>query len=232
MSNDLNKHVIRVFVDDKNKFGNPVGVVLDEDKKITAQDRQQMATELGYSESVFINSLKSGNVSIFNPREEVSFAGHALVGTAWLINKISRTPFDSLACAGGLVPTWQAAGCTWIRAGLAMLPPWQYEQRQNSAEVDRLTSAEASSKTHTFIWAWLDESRGLVRARTFAPDWGIPEDEANGSGSMTLAAALGRSLEIRHGRGSIIYAKPWGSDFVDLGGRAAEDRPTQPARRK
>jgi len=225
MDGDLKIHVVRVFVDQNGKFGNPVGIILDEGKKLDNNQRRQIATRLGYSESVFINSLATGNVSIFNPLEEISFAGHALVGTAWLTNKIAGKPLDSLECAGGLVKTWPEADCTWIRASLAMLPPWHYEQMKNPAEVDRLSSATTSSKSHTFMWAWLDENRGLVRARTFAPDWGIPEDEANGSGSMLLAASLGRRLKIRHGRGSVIYAQPRGPDFVDLGGRAAEDRP-------
>ena len=64
--------------------------------------------------------------------------------------------------------------------------------------------------------------KGLIRARTFAPDWGIPDDEANGSGAMKLAATLERSIEIIHGKGSVIYAKPWKADFADLGGRVTE----------
>lgn len=219
MNTDLNIHTVRVFVDQNGKFGNPVGIILDEGNKIDKKERQRIVTKLGYSESVFINNLNSGNVSIFNPQKEVSFAGYAMVGTAWLINKIRNKPIDSLTCGGGSIKIWRDNDKTWIRANLKMMPDWKYEQIKNAAEVESLSSKETLSKKHTFLWAWIDEKKGLVRARTFALDWGIPEDEANGSGSMKLAATLGRSLEIFHGKGSIIYVKPWKLDFCDLGGR-------------
>ncbi|MDP1721835.1 MAG: PhzF family phenazine biosynthesis protein [Candidatus Gottesmanbacteria bacterium] len=205
-----------------NKFGNPVGVILDEGNQIDTKERQRIATQLGFSESVFINNLRTGKVSIFNPREEVPFAGHAMVGTAWFINKTRNPSLDCLTCAGSVIKTWRDMEFTWIRANLDMMPPWQYEQLKNATEVEHFSSKIALSKKHTFVWAWIDERKGLIRARTFAPDWGTPEDEGNGSGSMKLAATLGRSIEIMHGKGSIIYAKPWESDFADVGGRVKE----------
>ncbi len=222
MSNGIKIHTLRVFVNQDNKFGNPVGVILDEGNGIDTKERQRIATQLGYSESVFINNLDAGNVSIFDPRDEISFAGHAMVGTAWFINKTRNPPLDCLTCAGGVIETWRENNKTWIRAGLSMMPAWQYEQLSDVTEVESIALQTALSKKHTFVWTWIDEHRGLIRARTFAPDWGIPEDEANGSGSMKLAATLGRSIEIMHGKGSIIYAKPWESDFADLGGRLEE----------
>lgn len=222
MSNGIKVHTLRVFVDEDGKFGNPVGVILDEGKEIDSKERQRIATKLGYSESVFINDFNTGNVSIFNPQEEVAFAGHAMMGTAWFINKTRNSPLDSLTCSGGSIKTWRDKDKTWIRASLVMMPAWKYEQRKDATEVERLLPPVTLSKEHTFVWAWVDENRGLIRARTFAPDWGIPEDEANGSGSMKLAVTLGRSIEIMHGKGSIIYAMPWLTDFADLGGRVVE----------
>lgn len=52
--------------------------------------------------------------------------------------------------------------------------------------------------------------------------FGIPEDEANGSGSMRLAATLGRKLTIHHGIGSVIYARPSTPGFAEVGGMVAE----------
>ena len=40
------------------------------------------------------------------------------------------------------------------------------------------------------VRAWLDESKGLIRARTFADRIGMPEVQGNGSGSMNLAGQL------------------------------------------
>ncbi|MEK7543420.1 MAG: PhzF family phenazine biosynthesis protein [Patescibacteria group bacterium] len=223
MANHLNIHTLRVFVNQVGKFGNSVGIIQDEGKKIVLNDRQRIATDLGYSESVFINDVSVGSVSIFNPRSEVPFAGHAMVGAAWFMNKTGDKPIDSLVCEGGTIKTWMDDGKTWIRAALTTLPAWKYVQRKNPIEVERLSESETKTIKHSLIWAWIDEHRGLIRARTFAPDWGIPEDEANGSGSMRLAAILGRTIEIFHGKGSIIYAKPLQSDFADLGGRVIED---------
>ncbi len=223
MNNGIKIHTLRVFVDEQGNFGNPVGVILDEGNRIDKKERQRITTELGFSESVFINNLDTGNVSIFNPRKEVPFAGHAMVGTAWFINKTRNPPLDSLTCLGGFIKTWRDNDKTWIRAALSMMPEWNYEQQKNVTDVAHLSPQIALSKKHIFVWAWVDENRGLIRARTFARDWGIPEDEANGSGSMRLAATLGRNIEIRHGKGSIIHAKPWKSDFADLGGRVKED---------
>lgn len=219
MNTGIKVYTLRVFVNGDGKFGNPVGVILDEGEKIDSKERQRIATRLGFSESVFINKLETGNVSIFNPQIEVPFAGHAMLGTAWFISKLRNHPIDSLKCSGGSIKTWREKDQTWIRASLTMLPPWQYEQLKNAVEVENLPPIATLSMVHTFVWAWLDEKKGLVRARTFASDWGIPEDEANGSGSMKLAATLGRSIEVIHGKGSIIYAKPWKSDFADVGGR-------------
>jgi predicted PhzF superfamily epimerase YddE/YHI9 len=222
MNTEPKIHTIRVFVDEHDKFGNPVGVIVDTEKKIEVVERQRIATRLGYSESVFINTLIPATVSIFNPIRERPFAGHAILGTAWFINNISTQPIDSLTCLGGEIKTWTVDDKTWIRASLTMMPPWNYEQLKNASEVEQFPPEAQSSRKHTYVWAWINKSKGLVRARTFAPDWGIPEDEANGSGSMKLASTLGRNLKIIHGKGSIIYTKPWGNDLIDLGGLATE----------
>jgi predicted PhzF superfamily epimerase YddE/YHI9 len=107
---------------------------------------------------------------------------------------------------------------TWIKASLAGTPPWKHEQLTSVNLVENFEE----TREHTVIWAWLDENKGIVRARTFAPDWGIPEDEANGSGSMQLAAMLGKRLEIHHGKGSIIYAYPLENNSTTVGGRVKE----------
>lgn len=215
MNKDVKIYVLNVFTNKDGKFGNPVGIVLDEKQEFNPKDRQKMATNLGFSESVFINNLSTGDVSIFNPKKEVKFAGHALVGTAHFIRNVLRKPIDSLNCKGGHVLTWQEGNFTWIQAKLKNTPSWNFEQVSDTSIVDN----QSPTKKHTVVWAWLDKNRGLIQARTFASDWGIPEDEANGSGAMQLAARFGQKLEIRHGKGSVIYAKPAGTGLIDVGGR-------------
>lgn len=218
-------HIIRVFTDEKGKFGNPVGIVFDEQHVLPPKKRQSIATKLGFSETVFINSSKTGEVSIFNPQQEVPFAGHALVGTAWLLAKTNSEPLNELICQGKHIKVYKGNDLTWVAADESILPPWNYKKLSNAQEVEKLTVKDMQYKKHTVVWAWIDQGKGLVRARTFASDWGIPEDEANGSGSMKLANNLGfKDITIRHGRGSVILVKT-GSSGIAVGGKVAEDKP-------
>lgn len=104
-----------------------------------------------------------------------------------------------------------------MRGGLSTLPPWNYEIVENAEEVEKISVEKANTKQHTMVWAWIDQSRGIIRAHIFANDRGIPEDEANGSGAMRLAFDLNKSIEIRHGQGSIIFARPSVNNRAEVG---------------
>ena len=70
-----------------------------------------------------------------------------------------------------------------------------------------------------YAWAWLVESAGWLRARSF-PTWaGIEEDEASGAAAVLMGAALGRELQISQGVGSEIVARPGPGGTVEIGGR-------------
>jgi len=60
---------------------------------------------------------------------------------------------------------------------------------------------------------------GVVRARVFVPEEGIPEDEATGAAALRLCAELGRAIEIRQGKGSLLHARPGTDGTVEVGGR-------------
>lgn len=58
---------------------------------LTEADMQAIATDLGFSESVFIDWCDSDanpSVRIFTPVSELPFAGHPLVGSAWLLDAL------------------------------------------------------------------------------------------------------------------------------------------------
>ncbi len=61
--------VLRVFTDSDGKYGNPLGVV--DNSTVAPGDRQRIAAELGYSETVFIDLPQPGGNSasahIFTP---------------------------------------------------------------------------------------------------------------------------------------------------------------------
>jgi PhzF family phenazine biosynthesis protein len=61
--------------------GNPAGVVLDASDLTDAQ-MQQIAADVGYSETAFITNPTNNTVRYFSPEAEVPFCGHATIATA------------------------------------------------------------------------------------------------------------------------------------------------------
>lgn len=228
MSKAVNVHVVHVFTDEKGSFGSPAGVVVDEKKELSPERRQEITKQLGFSETVFINDTAKCDVSIFALQNEIPFAGAPLVGTAWYISKLKSSPISKVTCQGNDIQILHEDGLTWVATDkLSTLPTWNLLELANQDEVDSLLPTDEQVQEHTVAWAWVDKGLkvGKVRARTFAPDWGIVEEEANGSGSMLLANKLRCNLAIQHGQGSIINADVRGAG-VAIGGRVvkAQDR--------
>lgn len=224
----MTKHVlveiVRVFSDEHAEFGNPLGIVNDLEQHLSSAERQRIATTLGFSETVFINSLAQPDISIFDTIHPVKFAGHAVVGAAWYLTSLeSGHQIDKIGCGDLDIRVWREESVQWIEAPMSVTPPWNHEQLASPDLVDAITPEEAATKQHVFTWAWQDEDRGLVRARTFLPDWDILEDQGNGSGSMQRAVSLNRDLVISHGLGSIIYVRVGQEGFGQLGGRVTGD---------
>lgn len=210
---------LRVFTDENGSYGNMVGIVLDTKNTVGGVERQKITRDSGFSEVVFVNNLELRSISIYTPQNEIPFAGHAVVGVAYFLNQRCNAPITELMGMGGKIETWRENGLTWVKCDSSNLPPWKYEQLSDPSMVDALTVSEMSGKEHVVLWAWIDEPGGIVRARTFATDWDIPEDEANGSGAMKLAINVGRELTIQHGKGSVIHARPSSSiGCAEVGG--------------
>jgi trans-2,3-dihydro-3-hydroxyanthranilate isomerase len=68
--------------------GNQLAVVRDA-SQLTTERMQAMALEMNYSETTFVVSETSGRarVRIFTPTQELPFAGHPTLGTAWLLGR-------------------------------------------------------------------------------------------------------------------------------------------------
>jgi predicted PhzF superfamily epimerase YddE/YHI9 len=205
--------VLRVFVG-ADGGGNLLGVFLD--GPVVAGAEQPIATELGYSETVFVYDRAEARLRIFTPSVELPLAGHPLVGTSWLLHREGPPP-DVLRPPAGDVPTWQDSGLTWIRGHPKDAPPFDLVELDSAAAIDALEgSPDEGGKT--VAWAWADESAGLMRVRAFLPALGVPEDEATGSAALLLCASAGRPVEIRQGVGSVIHARPADDGRVDVGG--------------
>jgi predicted PhzF superfamily epimerase YddE/YHI9 len=153
-------------------------------------------------------------VRIFTPAVELPFAGHPLVGTAWLLRHpaVLRPP-------AGEVRAWAEGELTWIRARAEWAQLYDLQQHETPAAVDAL--AVPGGDAMIDAWAWEDEPAGRVRARVFPNGIGIDEDEATGAAAIQLAAHLGRDLVIRQGLGSELHARAEGQT-VALGGRVRE----------
>lgn len=215
-------HLLRVFTDENGNYGDTASVVVDEGKSIPDAKRQEVARELNTGETIFINDLAAADISVVHPQGEIGFAGVGVIGTAWLLAKLRGKPAERMHSRDGEIITWQDRDITWARGQLSIMPPWNYRQLDDAETVGQIKLEETKDWQHTMVWAWIDEAKGLIRARTFAADWDIPETQGNGSGAMVLAAKLGRAIEIKHAEGAVIFAKPAPHDSADIGGRVLE----------
>jgi predicted PhzF superfamily epimerase YddE/YHI9 len=219
----LTPYFLRVFTDQSGKYGDLASVVIDEGHYIPDKKRQEMARELNTGETIFINDVATVNISVMHPQGEIDFAGVGVLATSWLLAKLRGTPTEQMHGRNGTIMTRQDGNITWIRADLSTMPQWHHKQLESPEAVERITLEETKTMEHTVVWAWVDEAKGLIRARTFASDWDIPEAQGNGSGSMMLAAQLKRSIEIKHGKGSVIFARPESNNQAAIGGRVVEE---------
>ncbi len=203
--------------------GNALGVVLDGDA-VAPGKRQRLAHELGYSETVFVDDPAAGRVQIFTPRAELPFAGHPLVGTAWLLARRGY-PADVMRPPAGEAPARREGGLSFVTGRPEWAPRFSWHQLASPAEIDALGAPGQGLEA---FWAWTDEGAGRVRARVFPRDLGIEEDEATGAAALVLGAELGRALEIEQGRGSVIRVTPRRNGLVEIGGRVEQGPSRRP----
>jgi trans-2,3-dihydro-3-hydroxyanthranilate isomerase len=197
--------------------GNHLGVINDRTGLDTG-DMQRIATELGFSETVFVG-WKEGeppHVRIFTPADELPFAGHPLVGTAWVMMNLGPGGIDTLRCGIGDVGVRSEGGLVWVdvplprdavsavaddlvvRAGLPapvsecdVAMPLPYRVVEYAAAADVIAAApDMGVLAETFGTLIYARDGTAVRARFFAPRSGVPEDPATGSAAVALAVAL------------------------------------------
>lgn len=93
----LTFYIVDVFAQGKYT-GNQLAVITNAGS-LSTQQMQQIAKEINYSETTFIldNKINQGSydVRIFTPEQELPFAGHPTLGTAYIIHQeISQEPVD------------------------------------------------------------------------------------------------------------------------------------------
>lgn len=81
-------YIVDVFAE-RPYTGNQLAVILDADG-LTDETMQQVAAEMNYSETTFVTSAPERDggfrVRIFTPARELAFAGHPILGTAWVVH--------------------------------------------------------------------------------------------------------------------------------------------------
>jgi trans-2,3-dihydro-3-hydroxyanthranilate isomerase len=85
-------HLVDVFAESPYG-GNPLAVVVSADEW-PADRMQSVAAEMNFSETTFVSPDRSANgghpVRIFTPSREIAFAGHPILGTAWVLRHVLR----------------------------------------------------------------------------------------------------------------------------------------------
>jgi len=212
-------HVLRVFLGPDGGGGNPLGVFLN-GPAIAPERRLEVAQELGFSETVFVDAIEgdTARIAIFTPGTELPFAGHPTVGTSWLLTEFGRKIWTIQVPAGD-VETWREGELTWIRARAEWVHKLDVRQYPTVEKVDALHPGQLGDPG-LYAWAWEDESAGRLRSRYFPTDLGIVEDEATGAAAVVMGDRLGRPLTVRQGTGSELIVRPNPlAGTVDVAGR-------------
>jgi predicted PhzF superfamily epimerase YddE/YHI9 len=220
--------VLRVFTDSDGNFGNPLGVI--DASQVDPADRQRVATELGYSETIFVGLPESGTSTavahIFTPAAELPFAGHPTVGASWWL-KQRGTPVNTLQVPGGVVQVeYQSqpdGEFTVIRARSEWAPDFSIYDLNSIDEVLDADPNDYSEDVEHYVWAWIDKGEGSIRSRMFASHLGIPEDEATGAAAVRITDYLSRDLAIMQGKGSQIRTSWNPEGWVKVAGRVVDD---------
>ncbi len=216
--------VLRVFTDPDGNFGNPLGVV--DAGQVQVANRQRLATQLGYSETVFVDLPAAGSstahATIYTPRTELPFAGHPTVGASWWLRE-NGSPINTLQIPAGIVQVGYDEHRTRISAPAEWAPEFAVHEFGSADDVLAADPADFPDDTAHYLWAWTDRATGSLRARMFAANLGVPEDEATGSAAMRITDYLSENLRITQGTGSIIETTWSAEGWVGVAGRVVND---------
>ena len=205
-------YVVRVFTDGQSG-GNALGVVPDS-VELSTKNMQGIATELGFSETVFISWPADGMpaLRIFTPAVELPFADHPLVGTAWVLNSMGPGA-DRMSLQIGEVGIRMKEDLCWITPPdadrpITVVAPEDVGKLAITADrawravmpmdflVAELADGDAIDSVNPDLAAVKVACDGLyvfakgepMRSRFFCPALGIDEDPATGSAAVALAA--------------------------------------------
>jgi trans-2,3-dihydro-3-hydroxyanthranilate isomerase len=100
------RYVIADVFTDRALAGNQLAVFTDA-RDLDELTMQELALEFGFSETVFVLPPREGGtvrIRIFTPRNEIPFAGHPCLGTAFVLGAPLQLDMIALETGNGLVP--------------------------------------------------------------------------------------------------------------------------------
>jgi predicted PhzF superfamily epimerase YddE/YHI9 len=216
--------VLRVFTDQDGNFGNPLGVV--DASQAEPRERQRIATQLGYSETIFIDVPKAGastaHARIYTPATELPFAGHPTVGASWWLRD-RGTPVRTLQVPAGIVQVAYEDDLTAVSARSDWAPEFAIYDLDSTDDLFAANPDEYPDDIQNYLWTWTDREQGAIRSRMFAANRGVPEDEATGAAAVRITDYLSRDLTILQGKGSVIETQWSPEGWVRIAGRVVND---------
>jgi predicted PhzF superfamily epimerase YddE/YHI9 len=220
--------VLRVFTDPERNFGNPLGVV--DASHVEPSGRQDLAAQLGYSETISVDLPTAGattaHATIHTPRTEIPFAGHPTVGASWWLRE-QGMPINTLQVPAGIVQVSRDKDLTAISARVQWAPEFAIHDLDSLDALSSADPADFPDDIAHYLWTWTDRSAGSLRARMFASNLRVPEDEATGSAAMRITDYLSRDLRITQGKGSMIETTWSPEGWVRVAGCVVNDGVTQ-----
>lgn len=208
---------VDVFTQDRFG-GNPLAVFPDA-VGLSDAEMQSLAAEMNLSETTFVlpaeSAGNSARVRIFNRTEEMPFAGHPNVGTAFLLTLLGKTRSDvlrfeelaglvsvSVACGPDGKPTGATIEAPRPLAVLHELPP------EPIAACLGLAAADVRLETHPPLLATVGVEFVLVDLSPAAIREATPKLDAFRSASAALLGESGRlSVHMYSRSGDKIHAR-------------------------
>ena len=222
--------------------GKPLAVVPDARRNLSANQMQSIAREFNYSESTFILPpsifpTHTARVRIFTPTQEIPFAGHPNVGTAFVLARLAERTGAPLGAtvrfeeAAGLVPVdleRDAAGHV-VGATLTAPQPLALDQTIPAAVIAECVGLGGRGRAHVVgARAVAVASVGLP----FVLAEVAPDAIGRAVSDAAATASAARRYAFRSGRFSVhIYARRTpGRRTAPISGRGCSRRWAAPAR--
>jgi predicted PhzF superfamily epimerase YddE/YHI9 len=132
------------------------------------------------------------------------------------------TPINILLVPAGPVQVSYQDDLTAISARAEWAPDFAVHDLDSPHDVDGADPMDFTDDVAHYLWAWTNREAGSVRARMFAANLGVAEDEATGSAAIRLTEYLSRDLVITQGEGSIIHTMWSPGGWVRVAGRVVD----------